>query len=82
GIATIIEAREAKKHRGSSVVLSGKIRFSTAAPVRYAILAWTGTADAVTSDVVNSWTAASIIAGAFFLGSNITVLGVGSITPT
>jgi hypothetical protein len=46
------------------------------------VLEWTGTADSVTSDVVNSWTNSTFTAGNFFLGANLTVAGVGTITPS
>lgn len=82
GLAQIVEAGNCRFARDSSVVLSGKIRHSLAAPIRYAILSWTGTADTVTSDVVLDWASASYTAGGFFLAANLTVQAVGSITPT
>ena len=81
GYAQIIEATETYGLRGKTVTLGGKLRFSAAAPVRFAVLEWTGTADQVTSDVVNSWTSANYTAGNFFISSNLTVAAVGSITP-
>ena len=78
GQAQILEAADSKWMRGRAVTLSGKVRCSASATVRYAILAWTGTADTVTSDVVADWTSGSYTAGGFFLGSNLTVVGVGS----
>jgi hypothetical protein len=82
GVAQVIPAADSYRARGSSVTLSGKIRHSLAAPIRYAVLAWTGTADAPTKDVVNDWTSASYTAGGFFNSTTLTVVGVGSITPT
>lgn len=79
GAATILEGRDSKIARGSSVVLSGKVRCSAATTVRFAILEWTGTEDSVTSDVVNDWTDTTIGAGNFFLGSNLTVVQAGSL---
>jgi len=81
GYAQIIEGRSCRHLRGKSVVLSGRIRFSLNAAVRYAILEWTGTEDAVTSDVVNSWTSGTYTAGNFFLASNLVVRAVGALTP-
>lgn len=40
-----------------------------------------GTADTVTSDVVNSWTNGTFTAGQVFLGSGLTFAGVGALTP-
>jgi hypothetical protein len=82
GYSQIIEAANCKHLRGKSVTLSGRVKFSLNAALRYAILEWTGTEDAVTSDVVNDWTNGVYTAGNFFLGSNLTVSAVGSITPS
>lgn len=82
GYAQIVEAVETYGKRGKLVTLGGKLRYSNAAPVRYAILEWTGTADAVTSDVVNSWTNGTFTAGQFFNSTTLTVRQVGTITPT
>ena len=82
GYAQIIEGANCKHLRGQDVVLSGRIRCSAAQAIRYAILEWTGSEDTVTSDVVNDWTSGAYTAGNFFLGSNLTVAAVGSITPS
>lgn len=82
GIAQIIEGNRCRFLRGGSVTFSGTVRHSIAAPIRYAILAWTGTEDAVTSDVVNDWTSASYTAGGFFNSTTLTVVAVGSVTPS
>lgn len=77
GYAQIIEGVNCKHLRGKQVTFRfGRSRLSTSANVRYAVLEWTGTEDAVTSDVVNDWTSASYTAGGFFVASNITVSGV------
>jgi hypothetical protein len=46
-----------------------------------AVLEWTGTANAVTSDVVSDWTSASYTAGGFFINTTTTVSGVVAQTP-
>ena len=81
GNAQIVEASVSKALRGKKVTLGGKLRCSAAQPIRFVILEWTGTADAVTSDVVASWTNGTFTAGNFFLGTNVTVAAVGAITP-
>ncbi len=81
GRAQIIEGINCRHTRGQAVTLSGRIRCSSSQAIRYAILEWTGAEDTVTSDVVNDWTSGSYTAGGFFLGSNLTVAGVGAITP-
>ena len=81
GYAQVIEASRVKRLRGKLVTFGGKLRHSNAAPVRYAILEWTGTADVVTKDVVNSWTNGTFTAGQFFNSTTLTVRAVGTITP-
>lgn len=82
GLATIIEGRDCKDLRGAISTFVTRARLSTSANLRFAILEWTGTEDTVTSDVVNDWTSTSYTAGGFFLGSNLTVLSVGSAAAT
>ncbi|MBB6299888.1 hypothetical protein [Rhizobium leucaenae] len=82
GNAQIVEAYAAKRVRGKPVTLGGFVRCSASQTIRYAILEWTGTADTVTSDVVNNWASGTFTAGNFFLASGLTVAAVGSITPT
>lgn len=81
GNAQIAEAAVSKRLRGKQMTLGGKLRCSASQAIRYAVLEWTGTADAPTSDVVASWTNGAFTAGNFFLGSNLTVAAVGTITP-
>ncbi len=80
--AQIVKASRCKGLRGRDIVLGGRFRCSAAQAIRYAILEWTGTADAVTSDVVNDWTSGTYTAGNFFIASNLTVRAIGSITPS
>jgi hypothetical protein len=82
GVAQIVEAANSQDLRSASIALSARIRCSSSQAIRYAILEWTGTADAVTSDVVLSWTSGTYTAGNFFLAANLTVTAVGSITPS
>lgn len=78
GFAQIIEGRNCKHLRGWSGVLGARVRASGSQTIRYAILAWTGTEDTVTSDIVNNWSSTSFTAGGFFISSNLSVLAVGS----
>lgn len=82
GSAQIIEAPTSKPHRGKKVTLSGQVRLSATSTVNVAVLAWTGTADGVTSDVVNSWTNGTLTAGNFFIGANLTVASVQQVAVT
>ncbi len=46
--------------------------------LRYAVVEWTGTADTLTSDIVNDWTSSTYTAGNFFINTaGINVLNVG-----
>lgn len=82
GRAQIIESANCRHMRGQNIVLSARVQLSTTATLRYAILEWTGTADSVTSDVVNDWTSSTYTAGNFFVSTTTNVLGVGSIALT
>lgn len=77
GYAQILDAETSKALRGQTVTLKfGRLRLSATDNVRMAILEWTGTADTVTSDVVNSWTSTTYTAGNFFPASSVTVANV------
>ena len=51
GLAQAIETANCIDLRNQNVVLSARVRMSASTTLRYAILSWTGTADAVTRDV-------------------------------
>ncbi len=58
GIIQILEAKDAARFIGGTVSLSFKAAMGvgdTSTLLRAAVLAWSSTADAVTSDVVNAW---------------------------
>lgn len=76
GYAQIIESKNCKQARGQSVTLKFRVRLSSTANIRFAILEWTGTADAVTSDVVNDWTSSTYTGGNFFKSTSTTVTSV------
>lgn len=81
GVVQWLEARDSTLQRGGVVSLSGRVRLSVAGTVRFAVLEWTGSADALTSDPVLNWANASApVVGAFFLGTNITVAAAGSLS--
>lgn len=80
GYAQVIPSANCLHLRGQQVTLSGKGRLSSANAIRYAIIEWTGTADTVTRDVVNSWTNSTYTAGQFFKSTTTTISGVGAVT--
>ena len=59
GILTILEAKDAARFIGKTVSLSFKARMGAADDnthsLKAVVLSWDGTADTVTSDVVNAW---------------------------
>jgi hypothetical protein len=70
-----------KQYRGQTVTLTARVRINTAHTIRYAVIEWTGTADAPTTDVVNDWTSSTFTAGNFFKSANLTITATGSVTP-
>lgn len=83
GFAQWIEGVNCRHLRGKTVTLSGRIKFSLNAAVRYAICEWTGTEDTPSTarDIVNDWTDGAFTAGHFFKSTTFNVLATGSITP-
>lgn len=79
GRATILESAKCRHLRGQSATLQMRVRLGASANLRIAIVEWTGTADSVTSDVINDWTSGTYTGGNFFLGSNLNVLGVAQL---
>ncbi len=77
GVAQTVLSANCYDLRTAFLSLFGRIRFSTAGNIRFAILQWDGTADAAPSDVVNDWTSSSYTAGQFFV-SSVSVLNVGN----
>lgn len=82
GRAQIIIGRDSYKLRGKTMTFGGRLKLSTSANVRMAILAWTGTENVVTSDVVSDWTNATYTAGTFFNSSNLSVVATSSTAMT
>lgn len=78
GLAQIIEGKNCTHLRGQAVTFAIRGRFSAGANLRFALLEWTGTEDAVTSDVVNDWTSGTYTGGNFFNSTTLTVRAVGS----
>ena len=79
GIAQAIEAANILDTRGQAVTLSARVRMSAATTLRYAIIEWTGTADAITKDVVNNWTSGTFTTGNFFISTNTVITATGSV---
>lgn len=84
GYACIIEADVAQALRGKQVTFRPRVRISSSQAVRIAVVEWTGTADSVTSDIVNDWTSSDYSDGAarFFVDASQAPLGNGAKTPS
>lgn len=80
GLAQIVPTKKAVSTIGRTVTYTGIVGSPSAATtINAAILAWTGTADTVTSDIVNDWTNASLTTGNFFNALNLSVVGTTSV---
>lgn len=83
GIAQIIESVNCRDLRATVATLAGRVRLSSSADVRYAVLEWTGTADVVTSDIVADWTSSGYTqGGGFFNTTTLNVLACGEVACT
>ncbi|WP_395055182.1 hypothetical protein [Polaromonas sp.] len=80
GYAQIIESKNIRAYRSVAMNFFMRVKPSFAGNVRYAILEWTGTADAVTSDVVLNWASASFTPGGFFIAT-VNVIKTGTVAP-
>lgn len=60
GLLQVVEGKDCKHLISDAASLSAKAKASGIASLRVAILAWVGSEDAVTSDVVSAWGAAGV----------------------
>lgn len=81
GSAQPIESINCRDLRGQTVALRARIRCSSSQAIRWAVVEWTGTADAITKDVVSSWSNATFTTGNFFIATTTTIAATGSVTP-
>jgi hypothetical protein len=80
----ILLGRDCKHLRGQTVQASMRVKTSAAATVRLFIVEWTGTEDAATVDIVNTWTSTTFTVNNFFINSTLTIVGpasTGTTTP-
>lgn len=82
GICQAIETENCLDLLGLGVVLSADVMMSASTIMRYAIIEWTGTADSVTKDVVNSWTNGTFTPGNFFISTTTNIVATGSVSLT
>jgi len=73
GSLQIVEAENCLAYRGKNLVFAPKVRCSAATTVRVALVAWTGSLDAPTRDVVNGWSSTAYTAGNFFVANTLTI---------
>jgi hypothetical protein len=83
GLAQWVESAVATRLADKTVTLQAIVKAASGTPtIRCAILAWTGTADTLSTarDPVNDWTSTTYTAGNFFKSTTMTVVATGSIT--
>lgn len=80
GFASIIESKNIRQYASRAMHLAARMRLSTGAAIRYAVIEHTGTADVVTSDIVNNWSSTTFTPSNFFI-AGINILRTGTITP-
>lgn len=73
GVCQIVEAKEVLAYRGKSMVLAAQVRCTAAISIRAALVAWIGTVDAPTHDVVNNWASTNYTASNFFVANTTTI---------
>ncbi len=82
GLAQIVCAEDTRALRSRSCRVKARIRCSASQAIRIALVEWTGTADSVTSNIVNSWTNSTYTTGNFFTSTTTTVTATAAITPS
>jgi hypothetical protein len=82
GAAQIVPGARTSELRGKTVAVGGRFKSSAGGELRCAILAWTGSEDAVTSDVVNDWTNTTYTTGNFFASTSLSLVATDSETLT
>ena len=83
GVLQVLEAKDCIPLRGKTVTFKiGGLTCEQTKNMRLAALEWTGTADAPTTDVVNSWTNTTFTAGNFFKSTTTNVLGTQQVACT
>jgi hypothetical protein len=82
GIGQIIEFGNCVDLQGQAVRLLCRTQISSAIPVRFALLAWSGTADAMPRALINNWASTTYTPGNFFVANgNLSVVATGSVQP-
>lgn len=84
GLEQILEAKDTLPLRSRAVIFQTRVKISNSQAVRCGLVEWTGTADTVTSDVVNDWTSSDYTDGGskFFVDTSFTPLATASVTPS
>lgn len=80
GFATIIESKDIRQYASQAMNFFCRVKLSASTGIRYAIIEHTGTADVVTSDVVNNWASTTFTPSNFFI-AGINILKTGVVTP-
>lgn len=81
GVCQVIERKNCGDLRSAVLSAIGRVRCSVSQAIRFAVCEWTGTADAVTSDIAASWTSSTYTTAGFFTSTTMVVTAVGAVTP-
>ena len=82
GIVQIIEGANCQDLHGQDVTLSMRLQSNAAETMNYAILEWTGTEDAVTSDIVATWASTPTWVANVAVAGSIGSTALAAFTPT
>lgn len=83
GINQLLEYADTFPLRGQTVTFQARVKCDESSKnIRIALVEWTGTADAPTSDIVNTWSSGTFTPGNFFISSNTTVIATTQIACT
>jgi hypothetical protein len=87
GKAQIIHSKKSIPLRGQTITAQFRVKPTNNAgsgtrDYRIAILAWTGTKNTVTRDVVNDWTSSNFTTSNFFASTSLSLIGTAAVTAT
>lgn len=82
GMVQILDADTSYRFRSQAARAQLRVKCSSSQAIRIALVEWTGTADAPTSDIVNDWTSGTYTTGNFFTSTTLTVVATATVTPS
>jgi hypothetical protein len=79
GSGQVVPGMKAAELRGKTVTAGGRVKSSAGGTIRCALLAWTGSEDSVTRDVVSDWATTTFTTGNFFAATSLSLIATGSV---